>query len=73
MNITPLRQPMPAPLILLPAGLPCVYHRWWHRDHASSAPRTSSTDVEDIDGSHRGGTSNGDLGLRVRLARLKSP
>ena len=73
MNTMPLRQPMPAPLILLPAGLPCVYHRWWHRDHASSAPRTSFTDVEDIDASRHGATSNSDLGPRVRLASLKSP
>jgi hypothetical protein len=73
MNITPIRRPTLAPLIWLPAGLPCVYRHWRRRDHLSGAPRTSFTDGEDVTGSRRGGTSNGDLGLRVRLAWLKSP
>jgi hypothetical protein len=73
MNIMPVRRPMLARLIWLPDEPPCAYHRCWHRDHASSAPRTSFTDVEDIDGSRHGATSNSDLGPRVRLASLKSP
>jgi hypothetical protein len=73
MNITHLRRPMPAPLLWLPAGLPCVYHRWRYRDHASSAPRTSFADGEDVNGGRHGAASNSDLGLRVRLAWLKSP
>jgi hypothetical protein len=73
MNVTLLRRPGPAPLIWLPAGLPCDYHRRKHCGHASIAPRTPSTDGEDVNGSHHGATSNSDLGLRLRLARLKSP
>jgi len=73
MNITPFRRPMPAPPIWLPAGLHRVYRRCKHRDDASSAPRTSLTDGEDVTGSRRGDTSSGDLGLRVRPAWLKSP
>lgn len=73
MNITPIRRPTLAPLIWLPAGLPCVHHRCRQRDHARGAARTSFSDVEDVTGSRLGGTSNGDLGLRVRLAWLKSP
>jgi hypothetical protein len=73
MNTTPIQRPMLAPLIRLPAGLHCNYHHRRHCDHASSAPRTPSTGGEDVNASHRGATSNSDLGLRVRLASLKSP
>jgi hypothetical protein len=73
MNITRIRRPMLAPLIWRPAEPPCVYHRCRHRDHTSGAPRTSLTDGEDVAGSRRGGTSNSDLGLRVRRASIKSP
>jgi hypothetical protein len=73
MNVTSIRRPRPAPLIVLPAGLPCAYHRWWHCDHASSAPRTSFADGEGFNGSRHGAMSNNDLGLRLRLAWLESP
>jgi hypothetical protein len=73
MNTTPIRRSMLAPLIWLPDGPPCVYHRTWHRDHASSAPRTSLADGEGVNCSRLGAMSNSDLGLRVLLALLKSP
>jgi hypothetical protein len=73
MNITPTRPTLLAPLSWLPPGLPCVHHQWRHRDHTRTAPRTSLTGGENVTGSRPGWTSNGDLGLRVRLAWLKSP
>ena len=73
MNITPSRRTMLEPRTWLPAELPCVHHHWRHCDRARAAPRTSLTGVEDVTGSRAGGTSNRDLGPRVRQAWLKSP
>lgn len=73
MNSTPIRPLTLEPLIWLPAGLHCVYRHGRRRDHASGTSRKSFTDGEDVTGSHPGGMSSSDLGLRVRLAWLKSP
>jgi hypothetical protein len=50
-----------------------VCYRWRQRDHACRAERTLLNDGKDVTGSRPGGTSNTDLGMRVRLASLKSP
>jgi len=73
MNITPIRRTLPVQPLWLPAGLPCVYHHWRQCHHVRAAPNTSLTGVEDVTSSRSGGTSNGDFGLRLRPARLKSP
>jgi hypothetical protein len=73
MNIMFIRSPMPALLVQLPAGHHRAYDRWRRRDRARRAHRTSFTDGECVTGSRAGRTSNSDLGLRLRLATLKSP
>jgi hypothetical protein len=73
MNTMPIRRTLPAKFFWLPVELTCVHHHWRHCDHAGVAPRTSLTYLEDVAGSRSGGMSNGDFGLCVRTARLKSP
>jgi hypothetical protein len=73
MTIMPSRRTMLAQLLCLPAGLPCVHYHCSHCDHARAVPRTALTAGEDVSGNPSSGLSNGDFGLRVRPAQLKSP
>ena len=73
MNTMLIRSLMPARLVQPPAGLQCVCQHCRQRERARGAARTSITDGQDVTGSRFAGTSNTDFGMRVRLARLKSP